>query len=147
MSRMGWQQRSKCLGSKSMSAHLVALPYWYPTFLQQTQLLIELLLNIFHSSGAVYIRWMYRILRRPDVLLSPHWHRCGSCAIRKCCMRTSFLVLSDGICASPFHFIVSLTSKVPDDDLIKVFLGVVRNSCSCGMAWNDLVHHESRLLH
>ena len=67
--------------------------------------------------------------------------------IRKCCMRTCFLVLSDGICASPFHFIVPLTLKVADDDLIKVFLGVGWNSCSCGMAWNDLVHHESRLLH
>lgn len=126
---MGWQQRSKCLAGKSKSAHLVALPYWYPTFLQQTQLLIELLSNIFHSSGAVYILWMYRILRRPDVL-SPHWHGCGSRAMRKCCMRTCFLVLSDGICASPFHFIVPLTLKVPDDDLIRVFLGVVRNSCS-----------------
>ena len=53
-------------------------------------------------------------------------------------MRTCFLVLSDEICTSPFHFIVPLTLKVADDDLIKVFLGVVWNSCSCGMAWNDL---------
>ena len=58
-----------------------------------------------------------------------------------------FLVLSDGICASPFHFTVPLTLKISDDDLIKVFLGVAWKSCSCGMAWNDLVHHESRLLH
>ena len=51
--------------------------------------------------------------------------------------RTCFLVLSDGTCASPFHFIVPLTFKVPDDDLIKVFMGVVWNSCSC-INWNDM---------
>ena len=39
--------------------------------------------------------------------------------------RTCFLVLSGGTCASPFHFIVPLTLKVPDDDFIKVFTGVV----------------------
>ena len=35
---------------------------------------------------------------------------------------TCFLVLSDETCASPFHFIVPLTFKVPDDDLIKVLI-------------------------
>ena len=51
--------------------------------------------------------------------------------------RTCFLVLSDGTCASPFHFIVPLTLKVPDDDLIKVFMSVVWNSCSC-VNWNGM---------
>ena len=53
--------------------------------------------------------------------------------------RTFFLVLSDGTCVSPFHFIVPLKLKVPDDDLINVFMSVVWNSCSCvhwiGMEW------------
>ena len=50
---------------------------------------------------------------------------------------TCFLVLSDGTCASPFHFIVPLTVKVPDDDSIKVFMNVVWNSCSC-VHWNGM---------
>ena len=45
--------------------------------------------------------------------------------------RTCFFVVSDGTFASPFHFIVPLTLKVLDDDLIKVFMGVAWNSCSC----------------
>ena len=51
--------------------------------------------------------------------------------------RTCFLVLSDRTCASPFHFIVPLTLKVPDDDLIKVFMSVVWNSCS-RVHWNGM---------
>lgn len=51
--------------------------------------------------------------------------------------RTCFLMLSDRTCASPFHFIVPLTLKVPDDDLIKVFMSVVWNSCSC-VHWNGM---------
>jgi len=141
---MGWQQRSKCLGSKSKSAHLVALPYWYPTFLQQTQLLIELLLNIFHSSGAVYILWMYRILHRTDVL-SPHWNGCGSRAICKCCMRTCFLVLSDGICTSPFHFIVPLTLKVADDDLRTVPTIVIAHTF-CASPDNRISYRQCLLI-
>ena len=51
--------------------------------------------------------------------------------------RTCFLVVSDGTFASPFHFIVPLTLKVPDDDLIKVVMGVAWNSCSCAN-WNGI---------
>ena len=51
--------------------------------------------------------------------------------------RTSVLVLSDGTCASPFHLIVPLTLKVLDDDLIKVFMDLVWNSCSC-VNWNGM---------
>ena len=83
MSRMGWQQRSKCLGSKSKTAHIVALPYWYPAFLQQTQLSIELLLNIFHSSCAVYILWIhveFSLFHRHDELPQDR-HGYGSRAI------------------------------------------------------------------
>ena len=48
-----------------------------------------------------------------------------------------FFVVSDGTFASPFHFIVPPSLKVPDDDLIKVFMGVAWNSCSCAN-WNGI---------
>lgn len=48
-----------------------------------------------------------------------------------------FLVVFDGIFVFFFYFIVLLILKVLDDDLIKVVMGVVWNSCFC-VNWNGI---------
>ena len=151
ISRMGWQQRSKFLGSKSKSAHLVSLPYWYPAFLQQTQLSIELLLNIFHSSGAAYVLWMYRILPPSQMWCAPPrltWAWVP--AIPKCCITYLFLgAFWWNMCFSlPLYWATHIESPRWRISLkcLWVLFGIAAPVWT-GMAWNDLVHYELRLLY